>query len=108
MANPIKFIKQGLTYPVKMVKGRVDAAKNNDTDLQPGDGLVRQENGKLVAVYKDKDGAEHKYSAVCKHMGCIVGWNGTEQTWDCPCHGSKYTKDGQVLRGPTKKPLDKI
>jgi Rieske Fe-S protein len=105
MADPIKFLKQGLTYPIKMVKGRSDAAKNEGKEVKPDEGIVRKENGKLVAVYKDQQGAEHKHSAVCTHLGCIVDWNNSEKTWDCPCHGSRYTKDGEVINGPATKPL---
>jgi Rieske Fe-S protein len=53
-----------------------------------------------LAVYKDDTGKEHRLSAVCPHMGCIVRWNPGEQTWDCPCHGSRYSAEGKVLHGP--------
>lgn len=47
-------------------------------------------------------------SAVCTHAGCLVHWNGAEQTWDCPCHGGRYTPRGEVLEGPPVKALKAV
>ena len=54
---------------------------------------------------RDERGALHAVSAVCTHMGCIVGWNETDRSWDCPCHGSRFALDGEVIHGPAVKPL---
>ena len=57
----------------------------------------------------DQNGTLHEHSAVCTHLGCVVAWNATEQSWDCPCHGSRFDKlDGHVLNGPANKPLDRV
>ena len=58
-----------------------------------------------MAVYRDSRGALHKCSAVCPHLGCIVDWNVTEKTWDCPCHGSRFDTHGKVLNGPANTDL---
>jgi len=47
----------------------------------------------------------HTVSPVCTHAGCIVQWNAAEKTWDCPCHGSRFTTDGRVIEGPAVKGL---
>jgi len=59
-------------------------------------------------VFKTPSGKIIKLSPVCTHLGCIVQWNDQAKTWDCPCHGSRYDKDGKVKNGPAVKPLEKI
>jgi glycine/D-amino acid oxidase-like deaminating enzyme/nitrite reductase/ring-hydroxylating ferredoxin subunit len=70
-----------------------------------GEGAVVKVNGSNVAAYRDETGTVHACSAVCTHMGCIVGWNETDRTWDCPCHGSRFATDGSVIHGPAVTPL---
>jgi Rieske Fe-S protein len=59
-----------------------------------------------VAVYRDQSGQMHERSAIRTHLGCIVGWNSIEKTWDCPCHGSRFDKYGKVLNGPAATDLE--
>ncbi len=68
-------------------------------------GAVVREGLSKIAVYRDEHGAYHAHSAVCTHLGCIVSWNSTEQTWDCPCHGSRFDKQGKVVNGPAVSDL---
>jgi Rieske Fe-S protein len=64
--------------------------------------------GKPVACSRKDDGTLVKVSAICTHMGCIVRWNTSERTWDCPCHGSRFTDEGLVLGGPAEAALEKM
>jgi Rieske Fe-S protein len=68
-------------------------------------GAVIQRGLSKVAAYRDEKGELHEVSAVCPHLGCIVQWNGSEKTWDCPCHGSRFDKTGKVLNGPANRDL---
>ena len=61
-----------------------------------------------IAVYRDPKGETHRLSATCPHLGCIVGWNGTEKSWDCPCHGSRSAADGSVINGPALGGLEAV
>jgi glycine/D-amino acid oxidase-like deaminating enzyme/nitrite reductase/ring-hydroxylating ferredoxin subunit len=74
-------------------------------DLANGQAAVRKIRGKPVAAFKDDDGTLHAVSAACTHMGCNVGWNETDRTWDCPCHGSRFALSGEVIHGPAVEPL---
>jgi len=68
--------------------------------IKPGDGAVVGTGLGKVAVYRDEQGNIHQHSAVCTHLYCIVQWNGTEKTFDCPCHGSRFDPYGKVVNGP--------
>ena len=76
--------------------------------IAPGEGkIVNTEAGK-VAIYKAEDGAVSTLSPACTHMGCFVLWNPAEKSWDCPCHGSRFAANGQVIHGPAIKDLEEI
>jgi glycine/D-amino acid oxidase-like deaminating enzyme/nitrite reductase/ring-hydroxylating ferredoxin subunit len=79
--------------------------------LAPGQAGICDLDGEKVAAYRDQDGRLHAVSGRCTHLGCLVAWNAAERSWDCPCHGSRYTYDGQVIQGPAvdhleRKPVD--
>ncbi len=64
-------------------------------------------DGKKTAVYRDEDGTLHALSPVCRHLACIVAWNPAEHSWDCPCHGSRYSGEGRVIQGPATSDLQR-
>jgi Rieske Fe-S protein len=80
-----------------------DVGSTDEIPLDSG-GLVRRGFTK-VAVYRDDKGELHEMSATCPHLGCIVHWNQAEKSWDCPCHGSRFTAKGDVINGPANTSL---
>jgi Rieske Fe-S protein len=64
--------------------------------------------GERAAAFRDDDGHLHAVSPVCTHLGCIVAFNSAERTWDCPCHGSRFTVDGKVVEGPAVADLKPV
>lgn len=78
------------------------------SDIPPGGGAVVVVGGDKVAAHRTAAGEVMMFSARCQHRGCIVDWNRSEATWDCPCHGSRYAATGEVLNGPTTKPLQRV
>jgi len=96
---------------LNFIKERFFSTRKADkdfSDLTMDSGKIVQEGGAEFAVYQDENGEVHKFSAQCTHLGCIVRWNENDKTWDCPCHGSRFNKDGSILTGPAEKPLEKI
>lgn len=77
-------------------------------DLQPRQGAILNLKGKKVAVYKDETEMIHTFSAICPHMGCVLQWNGDEHSFDCPCHGSRFTCHGAVVNGPAKADMARV
>lgn len=74
-------------------------------DVPHGHGRILRDGLRKLAVFRDTRGVVSVRSAVCPHLGCIVDWNSAEQTWDCPCHGSRFTPTGEVVNGPAVSPL---
>jgi Rieske Fe-S protein len=72
------------------------------------EGDVVKIEGKAAGVYRDEAGRLGAVSIVCPHMGCPLGWNPVDRTWDCSCHGSRFAADGRVLHGPATGPLSAI
>ena len=78
---------------------------NSEADVEPGCGAVIRRALQKVAIYRDEAGEVFQMSAICPHLGCVVDWNGTEKTWDCPCHGSRFDAKGKVINGPANTDL---
>ncbi|MGH2692741.1 MAG: Rieske 2Fe-2S domain-containing protein [Actinomycetota bacterium] len=68
-------------------------------DLRVGEGGLVMAGGRRFAVYRDEHGTVRALSPKCTHMGGTVVWNRRERTWDCPCHGSRFTPEGEVVEG---------
>jgi len=94
-----------LGHLVKDWIGRGTVKERRDIPL--GSGAIVRDGLNLLAVYRDNDGRFHELSAACTHLGCVVQWNDVEKSWDCPCHGSRYAPDGDVLNGPASRPLER-
>jgi len=77
-------------------------------DVAPGSAALVRDGVAKWAVYRHPSGAVQVCSAICPHLGGLVRWNAGEQTWDCPCHGSRFAVDGSVLNGPARGGLKRI
>lgn len=103
------YAKENKDFPYYFAKDRLMRAKDIDLhDVPLNSGHIARVKGCKAAVYCDGKGNTRVMSAVCPHMGCIVAWNAAEQTWDCPCHGSRFRGTGEVIAGPAEKGLEKL
>jgi glycine/D-amino acid oxidase-like deaminating enzyme/nitrite reductase/ring-hydroxylating ferredoxin subunit len=85
----------------RILPGRISSA----AELAPGSAGVVRSGTDRTGVYRDHDGGLHSVSMRCTHLGCLVRFNAAETSWDCPCHGSRFDVDGDVLEGPAVRPL---
>jgi len=103
-----EFLKENLNVAAQYTSYITPGEVSSLDEITPATGAIVREGARKVAVFRDEAGEIHKVSAVCTHLGCIVGWNKAASTWDCPCHGSRFDAYGRVLNGPASKDLEKI
>ena len=99
-----------------VAKDMVETAKNfiaqkiyipssNIEHIENGHGGIVEYEGQKVGVYKDNEGKIFIVPTKCTHLGCQLHWNADELTWDCPCHGSRFSYKGKLIGGPATKDL---
>ena len=105
---PGTLVKQNLGVARELLSGKLRRPPTSVADMPPGSGEILELEGGKAAVHRAPDGRVTAVSATCTHMGCDVVWNPAESTWDCPCHGSRFRIDGEVLEGPATRPLERV
>lgn len=104
-ASVKNFVVENLNVAKELISGKIGPLPQ-DVDVEPGEGKVIEVNGQRAGAYKDEQANLHVINTTCTHMGCELNWNSAEKTWDCPCHGSRFTYDGDIVEGPAVKPLN--
>lgn len=103
------YLKENKDYPYYMARDWLGPAQGSSLrSLRPGQGKVLKLGGRKVAAHRDAAGNTTLCSAVCTHLQGIVAWNAAEGTWDCPCHGSRFSPTGAVISGPAEEPLVRL
>lgn len=105
VAGGAEFVKENASVAAHLASGYLSSKPKDFDALAPGEAAILKVDGDNVAAFRDEEGKVHAVSAVCTHMGCLVGWNETDRTWDCPCHGSRFSLSGEVIHGPATRPL---
>jgi glycine/D-amino acid oxidase-like deaminating enzyme/nitrite reductase/ring-hydroxylating ferredoxin subunit len=102
------FLKANAAVARHFVGDRIRPPSHADTvdEIKAGSGAIIRHHGRRYAVHRDEKGDLHSVSATCTHLGCTVLFNDAEHSWDCPCHGSRFTPDGTIIHGPATTPLE--
>ncbi|MBO0995121.1 FAD-dependent oxidoreductase [Bacillus sp. SD088] len=100
-----KVLKESVNVAAQLVGGKLEVPDKELKDIKEGEGAAIAIKGKRAGAYKNEKGQLFVVDTTCTHMGCEVNWNSGDKTWDCPCHGSRFTYKGEVLEGPAEKPL---
>lgn len=102
------FFKENWNVAVQFMKGKLEHGRKTPAGVKHGEGGVVYVNGSRAGAYREEDGTLYCVDTTCTHMGCEVEWNNGDKTWDCPCHGSRFSYKGDVVEGPAKKGLRPI
>jgi cytochrome b6-f complex iron-sulfur subunit len=96
LAGSLRFVKSNV-YSEESKKFKIGKVENFPI------GTTRKIDDKNVFMFSDENGL-FAISAICTHLGCIV--SPAEFGFQCPCHGSQYDEDGNVIGGPAPRPLE--
>ncbi len=100
------FLKENVNVIKEMVTGHLESGDRETSEqLSPGEGAIVKKGLAHLAVYRDDEGHLHTFSAICTHLGCVVQWNSSQKSFDCPCHGSRFSGKGEVICGPAIRNL---
>jgi glycine/D-amino acid oxidase-like deaminating enzyme/nitrite reductase/ring-hydroxylating ferredoxin subunit len=106
LASMKSFFAENIDFPSHLISDRFSHAVDaRAVHIRENQGAIVKVAGKKVAAYRDPQGALHMMSPVCPHLGCHVGWNEAEKSWDCPCHGSRFSPVGKLINGPAVSDL---
>ncbi len=103
-ASAATFIKENADVAVRLVSGKLQPLPDN-VEIKNGEARIVKGDKQRLGAYRDHKGVLHVVDTTCTHMGCELEWNDAELTWDCPCHGSRFTYEGEVVEGPAFNPL---
>jgi len=95
-----KFFKLLKDDFINLVKKWFYTGSQELSGIKKGDAAIVKLEGEKCGAYCDENGILHIVSAECTHLKCMVVWNKDERSWDCPCHGSRFTYTGKVINGP--------
>jgi glycine/D-amino acid oxidase-like deaminating enzyme/nitrite reductase/ring-hydroxylating ferredoxin subunit len=101
----IDFLNESLMVTAHYTDWLTGGEVSSSEEIERDEGCIVRRGLTKIAAYRDDRGVLHERQAICTHLGCVVSWNSTEQSWDCPCHGSRFDKLGHVINGPANSDL---
>ncbi len=100
-----KFAAENVNVAKELIKGKLAPVTNEE--ISPGQAGYIEIDGEKYGAYRDMQGRLHVVDTTCTHLGCELVWNSAEHSWDCPCHGSRFTYEGEIIEGPAQKTLNR-
>ena len=105
----VESVKQEVDVATRWIGDRFKGLLSSSfSEVAKGEGKLLTIDNEKVAAYRDEQGTVHAISATCTHLACIVSWNNAEKSWDCACHGARFSCDGKVIQGPAVKDLEQV
>lgn len=101
-ASAAKLLADVAESAKSLTKGFLHLPFSQAAALPAGQGKIVRIGLRKYACYRDEEGRLHKSSARCPHLGCELSWNPVERSWDCPCHGSRFDCDGNLIDNPAQ------
>jgi Rieske Fe-S protein len=103
-----QFVKENVNVAGQYLDWLTPGEVKSVDEIARGTGAIVRRGMAKIAACRDDDGKLTELSAVCPHLGCLVHWNNAERSWDCPCHGSRFHADGEVVNGPANVNLSPV
>jgi len=107
VASAKNFVQENLNVAKHLLSGKLSSVPGI-AEIPRGEGKIIEHDGQRAGAYRDQQGALHIVDTTCTHLGCELQWNSAEASWDCPCHGSRFTYEGEIIDSPAQNKLEHI
>jgi glycine/D-amino acid oxidase-like deaminating enzyme/nitrite reductase/ring-hydroxylating ferredoxin subunit len=107
IASAKNFVQENLNVAKHLLSGKLSSVPGT-AEIPKGEGKIIEYDGQRAGAYRDRQGALHIIDTTCTHLGCELQWNSAETSWDCPCHGSRFTYEGEIIDSPAQNKLEHI
>lgn len=94
----IPYVKENLNVVYEFIRSKFKISSDEYPTL--GEGKCMMIDGHHYGVYRDDDEQLYIVDITCPHLGCVCSFNSVDKTWDCPCHGSRFSFKGEIIKGP--------
>lgn len=102
------FMTMNIDVAKHLITNKFTGGNKKWEGLEKEEATVTKVDLNRVGIYRDDQGKYHGVDTTCTHLGCEINWNQAEKSWDCPCHGSRFDYEGNVIQGPAVRPLKQI
>lgn len=107
-ASMMSLFEEGKQAVTGLTKQKFTIPDTLLSEIQDGHGGIVDYQDHKVGVYKDDKGKVYMVTTKCPHLGCELEWNPDELSWDCPCHGSRFDYEGELLNNPAMRGIHNI